>query len=784
MQEWYKCNTTQNSQMITDKQNDSSNVVSVRNQNNVSIEMICENEGNESNIIDIEKENDVNYEMICDDRSNESNVKDIEKENDVIEIEEIDNDTDNEDNETIESGTEDSDNEDIEDMSEENIEKIIEETSEKKVVPLPEEKRELIINSRKMAKSLKTTDNVIHCYEEICQLAHDDTKLKMDYFTFIASDLLCGGRFTEFQCTIINILFKLILFIIIGVESVKICLSYRTIKEKGKLIDRVYQEELMKEKDSCKCYSVCIDETDDTKRSILGAYSRLDLDEDLFVQSKLACSSYYKSCNSKNITKWLKNLVKENNLDWAKFATITTDGASTMRGINNGVVTKIVKYIEKRKENMKDPIITDGVHCFAHKTNLCTQYLCKCECIGFVFGTVNWLSSKNIYKKYYSFSKENNVPAFPKPSNIRWGYKYDCITYIIKNYKSVCDFIEKPANIKSLKSYLRKMKIKWINKRYGFEIRDDRFVALLSAIQDILFENRKFLDSLQIHESFLPNAYKAYKAHIEKMMLSLKTFDELVNKTMDDDNDNNNDNDTSSKDDDSNDNNKDNSSKDKDDDDMFKEYFIYCEKMNESKKNNTNSIVYTILRDYVNQLIYRFASLRGEECLDLENIEKKAIKKFSDFEKFEVEMNEDCQLFQLLTLIVNFEKGNQKIPDNLNAQFKQEYEEFLNDLRSIGHQMKGDLLDELKEHNPEKHNYLIKNINAVYVTFPTSCPVESLFSIWKNMVKANMSETTMSIRLNSTLQLNAKDLVKFSRKEIKKKKAQIAESKYTLYFCK
>ena len=194
-----------------------------------------------------------------------------------------------------------------------------------------------------MAKSLKTTDNVIHCYEEICQLAHDDTKLKMDYFTFIASDLLCGGRFTEFQCTIINILFKLILFIIIGVESVKICLSYRTIKEKGKLIDRVYQEELMKEKDSCKCYSVCIDETDDTKRSILGAYSRLDLDEDLFVQSKLACSSYYKSCNSKNITKWLKNLVKENNLDWAKFATITTDGASTMRGINNGVVTKIVK---------------------------------------------------------------------------------------------------------------------------------------------------------------------------------------------------------------------------------------------------------------------------------------------------------------------------------------------------------------------------------------------------------------------------------------------------------
>ena len=77
MQEWYKCNTTQNSQMITDKQNDSSNVVSVRNQNNVSIEMICENEGNESN------------------------VKDIEKENDVIEIEEIDNDTDNEDNETL-----------------------------------------------------------------------------------------------------------------------------------------------------------------------------------------------------------------------------------------------------------------------------------------------------------------------------------------------------------------------------------------------------------------------------------------------------------------------------------------------------------------------------------------------------------------------------------------------------------------------------------------------------------------------------------------------------------
>ena len=54
----------------------------------------------------------------------------------------------------------------------------------KKVVPLPEEKRELIINSRKMAKSLKTTDNVIHCYEEICQLAHDDTKLKMDYFDY------------------------------------------------------------------------------------------------------------------------------------------------------------------------------------------------------------------------------------------------------------------------------------------------------------------------------------------------------------------------------------------------------------------------------------------------------------------------------------------------------------------------------------------------------------------------------------------------------------------------
>ena len=99
-----------------------------------------------------------------------------------------------------------------------------------------------------MAKSLKTTDNVIHCYEEICQLTHDDTKFKMDYFTFIASDLLCGGRFTEFQCTIINILFKLILFIIIGVESIKISLSYRTIKEKAKLIDRVYQEEWMKEK--------------------------------------------------------------------------------------------------------------------------------------------------------------------------------------------------------------------------------------------------------------------------------------------------------------------------------------------------------------------------------------------------------------------------------------------------------------------------------------------------------------------------------------------------------
>ena len=64
---------------------------------------------------------------------------------------------------------------------------------------MTEEKRELIINSRKMAKSLKTTDNVIHCYEEICQLTHDDTKFKMDYFTFIASDLLCGGRLLNFN---------------------------------------------------------------------------------------------------------------------------------------------------------------------------------------------------------------------------------------------------------------------------------------------------------------------------------------------------------------------------------------------------------------------------------------------------------------------------------------------------------------------------------------------------------------------------------------------------------
>ena len=123
----------------------------------------------------------------------------------------------------------------------------------------------------------------------------------------------------------------------------------------------------------------------------------------------------------KEMAKFVFEKLEENQCDFTKMVSITTDGATNMIGQNAGMANEIVKMVNAKYH--LDKRIGVDVHsmwCIAHRINLVAQDFKEVENINFVITFAKWITASDRLVSYSTFMKSNPPPEkkkkIPPPS--------------------------------------------------------------------------------------------------------------------------------------------------------------------------------------------------------------------------------------------------------------------------------------------------------------------------------------------------------------------------------
>ncbi|KAM8791748.1 general transcription factor II-I repeat domain-containing protein 2-like [Rhynchonycteris naso] len=119
----------------------------------------------------------------------------------------------------------------------------------------------------------------------------------------------------------------------------------------------------------------------------------------------VALQSIRGTTTGKDIYEKVSQTVKDLELDWAKLASVTTDGAPSMVGSKKGVIARINQEIDKR--NHSHPI---AIHCLIHQQALCSKSLKWDSVMKIVVSYVNFIRANALnHRLFQEFLFELNV---------------------------------------------------------------------------------------------------------------------------------------------------------------------------------------------------------------------------------------------------------------------------------------------------------------------------------------------------------------------------------------
>ncbi|XP_069610761.1 general transcription factor II-I repeat domain-containing protein 2-like [Ranitomeya imitator] len=153
-------------------------------------------------------------------------------------------------------------------------------------------------------------------------------------------------------------------------------------------------------------FSLALDESNDVRDSaqllifIRGTNDNFEVMEEL-----AALQSIKGTTTGEDIYGKLSQTVKDLELDWAKLASVTTDGAPSMVGCKKGVIARIKQEMDKR--NHSHPI---AIHCLIHQQALCSKSLKWDSVMKIVVSCVNFIRANALnHRQFQEFLSELNV---------------------------------------------------------------------------------------------------------------------------------------------------------------------------------------------------------------------------------------------------------------------------------------------------------------------------------------------------------------------------------------
>lgn len=176
----------------------------------------------------------------------------------------------------------------------------------------------------------------------------------------------------------------------------------RRIEEMG---DNLHQH-LQNSAKKLSYFSLALDESNDVRDSAQLLIFIRGINDNFEVTEELAALQSIKGTTTgEDIYEKVSQTVNGLELDWAKLASVTTDGAPSMVGSKKGVIARINQEMDKH--NHSHPI---AIHCLIHQQALCSKSLKWDSVMKIVVTCINFIRAHALnHRQFQEFLSELNV---------------------------------------------------------------------------------------------------------------------------------------------------------------------------------------------------------------------------------------------------------------------------------------------------------------------------------------------------------------------------------------
>ncbi|XP_060129870.1 general transcription factor II-I repeat domain-containing protein 2-like [Zootoca vivipara] len=262
-------------------------------------------------------------------------------------------------------------------------------------------------------------------------------------------------------------------------------------------------ELLQNSSEKLRYFSLALDESTDIRDSaqllifIRGTNEKFEFTEEL-----AALQSIKGTTTGEDIFAKVQQTIHDLKLDWAKLASITTDGAPSMVGRTRGVVARINQEMDRH--NQPHPI---AIHCLIHQQVLCCKRSLKLDAVmKTVVSCVNFIRAHALnHRQFQEFLSELNVEHedLPYHTEVRWLSRGRVLKRFYELLPQVYDFM-------------------LMKDREVPELQDDEWKWLLAFLTDITELLNSFNIQLQGKGKLIGEMFAHVKAFQGKLDLIVR----------------------------------------------------------------------------------------------------------------------------------------------------------------------------------------------------------------------------------------------------------------------
>ncbi|XP_050522733.1 general transcription factor II-I repeat domain-containing protein 2B-like [Daktulosphaira vitifoliae] len=183
----------------------------------------------------------------------------------------------------------------------------------------------------------------------------------------------------------------------------EISLSRPTITRRIEDIGKNLQDQMQTKAEQFSFFSLALDESTDNRDTAQLLIFVRGIDREFTITEELASLQSMKDRTSADdLFEDVLQCITKLNLNWKNLCGLTTDGAPSMIGSKNGLVTKILHQMAT--QNLEQPL---PVHCIIHQQALCCKVLEMDHVMNVVRDIVNFIRSRGLnHRQFQAFLEE------------------------------------------------------------------------------------------------------------------------------------------------------------------------------------------------------------------------------------------------------------------------------------------------------------------------------------------------------------------------------------------